>query len=243
MQIYEQVKRKVARLKAGRLITYNDFKELNKESPQALAKTLQRLVENGTLVRQKKGVFYKAKKTRFGELKPTDNEILKSMLLKNGKYTGYLSGLAVYLLFKISTQVPNETTIATPDPSKKKSSNRLAAKYVKSYVKKINKENIYYLQVLDALRFIKKAQDTSPTNVISAMTKIIDSFESAEIKKLTTYALQYPPSTKAMYGAIIDSLGYKTYASIIKESLNPNSKYSIGISSDQLPNKEEWRIQ
>ena len=243
MQIFEQVKRRVARLKPGRLITYNDFKNLNKNSPQALAKALQRLVESGDIIREKKGVFYKTKKTRFGELKPTDDELLKSLLLKNGKYVGYLSGLAVYLLFRISTQVPNETIIATPDPSKKIKLNRIYTKFIKSYVKDIHKDNIYYLQLLDALRFIKKAQDTTPDNVVSAISDVIESLDQKSIQKITSYALQYPPSTKALYGAIIDSLGYKAYASEIKKTLNPNSQYSIGVSPRQLPNKQEWKIQ
>ncbi len=241
MTTYEQIKRKVARLTSGRFITYDDFKEFNRKSPQALAKALQRLVEEGLLVRQQKGVFFKMKKTRFGDLDPTDNKLVNNLLIKNGKYKGYLSGLSVYLLFRISTQVPNTTTIATPD-SKKNIKNK-NIKYIKSYVNKINNDNIIYLQMLDALRFIKKAQDTTPDKIISRMAEIINQLEAKEINQLTRYALHYRPSTRALLGAIIEEQGYKQLASALKETLNPNSNYLINISDDILPNKYDWRIR
>ena len=54
-------------------------------------------------------------------------------------------------------------------------------------------------------------------------------------------ALEYPPRTRALLGAILENLGENTIK--LEESLNPLSEYKIGISKEILPTIEKWNIK
>ena len=60
--------------------------------------------------------------------------------------------------------------------------------------------------------------------------------------KLADYAMKYTPRTRALVGAILKEIGLWEKSYILKESLNPITKYKIGISIDNLPTKNYWNI-
>ena len=49
----------------------------------AAAKALSRMAARGVIKRYKKGMYYKPKQTIFGEIKPSEEELLKSYLFEN----------------------------------------------------------------------------------------------------------------------------------------------------------------
>ena len=50
----------------------------------AAAKAIERLIAKGVAKRVSNGVFYKPKKSVFGELKPSEDELLKQYLFEKG---------------------------------------------------------------------------------------------------------------------------------------------------------------
>jgi len=60
--------------------------------------------------------------------------------------------------------------------------------------------------------------------------------------KLCEYAKKYTPRTRALTGAILKEIGLWECAYELKQTLNPFTKYKIGISKEILPTKKYWNI-
>ena len=185
MQISAQIKNYIESLPLGKIITYKDFGELRENKPQALAKALERLVKKNVLIRQAKGAFYRPKDTMFGPVSPSDDEIISFLTCKGDRITGILTGQSVYLKLQIATQIPNILTIASITPKKKQTIGKLQIQFVRSYISSIEKSDVPLLQLLEALRFIKKAQDCTPDEILVAIKKRMRNLTDHELKKLT----------------------------------------------------------
>ncbi|WP_027721181.1 hypothetical protein [Maridesulfovibrio zosterae] len=55
----------------------------------------------------------------FGQISPSDEELISFLTRKGDKITGILTGQSVYFKLQIATQVPNTLTIASITPRKK----------------------------------------------------------------------------------------------------------------------------
>lgn len=243
MKIQQLVQDKVDRVKPGRLITYKSFSQTYAEYPEAVAKALERLVKKGALVRQKKGVFYKPEQGRFGTMRVKESEILKQFMYEDGRLTGYPSGPEAFRYLGLSTQVSNTITIATAKVRRKANLNNLSVRFIQSKVKTIQKKDIRKLQLLDALCFIKRAQDISTDEAVKKIATLLKGYSNQEQEDLVRLAKKYTPQTKALLGAILQSQGREDLALSLKGALNPLTSYKLGLSSDVLPNKEQWSIQ
>lgn len=243
MSLQNRVEQKIKRMKPGKLFSYQDFAKEYSESPSALTKAIQRLIEKGALRRQEKGIFYKPQKSRFGELPPSDNEILKKLISKDGKYHGYISGQEVFRIFKMSTQVPSTKTVAIDSAQRKKSLRNFEIQFVQSKIPSFSKEDIPKLQLLDTIRFIKSAMDTRPEIVIKRVIQIVDAWDPRDIKRLVKFALKYNPRTRAIIGAILEKIGYLQLANALHETLNPSTAYLVGINANELPLSKRWNIK
>src|SRR5690606_28656170 len=79
----------------------------------AAAKALERLIEKDLIKRITTGVFYKPKKSIFGELRPSETEIIKPYLYERGKRIAYITGTALYNNMGLTTQVPKNVKVAS----------------------------------------------------------------------------------------------------------------------------------
>lgn len=91
MNITTLIKTKIARIDTGAVFTY-DTLCIFQSVFSAAAKVLNRLVVSESIRRYKNGRYYKPKQTPFGELKPREDELLKSYLFENGKQVAYIAG-------------------------------------------------------------------------------------------------------------------------------------------------------
>ncbi|MDP8163404.1 DUF6088 family protein [Pasteurella skyensis] len=153
MNISDAVQQIIDRFEIGYVFTYDNFRELQKQ--QAVAKALNRLVAKGKIAKLSKGVYFKPEVTPFGVLAPKQEQVVKDLLSDNGKITGYLTGYSIYNQLGLTTQVSNAIQIGKNDirPTFKRE------RYTISFVKQknnITKKNIPLLQLLDAIRYIKK---------------------------------------------------------------------------------------
>jgi predicted transcriptional regulator of viral defense system len=200
MQAVSQIKKYVESVPPGKIITYQDFNAIQKVKPQALAKALERLVKQRVLVRQAKGAFYRPKQTVFGPISPSDEEILSFLTHKGDRITGMITGQSLYLKLQISTQVPSVVTIATITPRRSRTLGKLRVRFVRSYVASIEADDVPLLQLLEALRFIKKAQGCTPDEVLIVLEKTIRKLFPKDLQKLTDFARAYPPMVRAICG-------------------------------------------
>ena len=113
---------------------------------------------SGKISKLSKGKYYKPEKTVFGNLQPNQYQVVKDLLEDDGKVIGYLTGLSIYNQLSLTTQVSNTIQIGKNEirPAFKRD------RYTISFIKQkniITKDTISLLQLMDALRYIKKIPD------------------------------------------------------------------------------------
>jgi len=241
MKITELVKYRIDRFAQGYVFTYADF-NVDAEKESALKIALYRLVKSGKIERLSKGRFYKPKPGIIKNLRPNEYEIVKDLLKDGNKTVGYITGYSIFNSLKLTTQVPNVIQIAANFDKKGIKRNIYTIKFVRQW-NKITKANIPLLQLLDCVRFIKTIPDTTVTDSLKRITTLIKELSDTDKKQFVDLALNYPPSTRALCGAIFELLGFADYSKKLQRTLKTTTWYSFNISEELMPNKLEWKIK
>lgn len=240
MKIAEYIAINIDRLPKGYIFTYADFTtQVNQK--EAVIKALNRMVASGKISKLSKGKYFKPQNTPFGNLQPNQAQIVKDLLAENGKTIGYLTGYSIYNQLGLTTQVSNTIQIGKNQvrPNFKRE------RYTISFVNQkntITKENIPLLQLLDAIRYIKKIPDASIESSCKQFLTIIKNFAETEINKMIRLVLKYPPATRALLGALLEQLQKAKTAEPILKSLNPITKYKLAGAAKTLSTTEKWNI-
>lgn len=237
----EVIQNRLKRLPRGHVFTYLDLAD-SQCGKEALVKALNRMVASGQLAKLSKGRYYQPETTPFGELQPSQYQVVKDLLLQNGKPVGYLTGLSVFPELGLSTQVSHTIQIGKNDirPSLKR------GPFIIEFIKQKNTitlQNIPLLRLLDALRLIKKIPDSSEEIICRRMREILSDLEEHDQKRMVRLALKYPPATRAILGALLTDLGNEDLTAPLKKSLNPLTTYSFPQWSTILPQAKDWNIQ
>lgn len=241
MKTSEKVKTKIDKFEKGYVFTYDDF-DVEITEGEALKKYLNRLVASGKIARLSKGRFYKPKKGIISNLKPHEYEVVKDLLIDGNKTIGYITGYSVFNSLKLTTQMPNVIQIAVNFDKKGIKRNIYTIKFVRQW-NKITKDNIPLLQLLDCIRFIKSIPDTTIANSINRITILLKELSEPEKKQIVNLAINYPPSTRALVGAIFEQSGYPEFANKLLKTLKVTTWYAFNIPGALLPNKLKWKIK
>lgn len=240
MKTTEYIAFTIDRLPKGYVFTYADFTtEVNQK--EAVIKALNRMVASGKIAKLSKGKYYKPENKPFGNLLPNQAQVVKDLLEENGKITGYLTGYSISNQLGLTTQVSNIIQIGKNQirPNFKRE------RYTIAFVKQkntITKENIPFFQLLDAIRYIKKIPDASIEASCKRFLAIIKNLSDTEINSMVRLALKYPPSTRALFGALVEQLQQDKALEPLFKSLNPISKYRLAGASKALSTTEKWNI-
>jgi hypothetical protein len=241
-KISDIVRNKINKLPKGYIFTYRDFL-VNEINTEAVIKSLNRMASSGEISKLAKGKFYKPEKTPFGELIPDQSEIVKDLLGDSKtKITGYLTGQSIYHKLGLSTQVSNTIQIGTSNsrPTLKRGNYKITFSIQKNI---ITKENIPLLQILDSIKNFKKIPDASPDAICKRFQMIINNLSETEINNAIRLSMKYPPSARALLGALIDHSTKSISTTNLFESLNPITSYDFNISEDALPTVTKWNIR
>lgn len=231
---------KIDRFPKGYVFTYRDF-DADVQKKEAVIKALNRMVAAGKISKLSKGKFYKPESTQFGELQPDRKQIVKDLLEENGKITGYLTGLSIYNQLVLTTQVSNALQIGKNQirPSFKRERYTIAFILQRNT---ITRENIPMLQILDAIRYIKKIPDTTIESSCKRFLAILKTIPDDGTKSLVRLALKYPPATRALLGALLDQLRKTDLTDRLLRSLNPITKYKLKGAAQVLSTTAKWNI-
>ena len=240
MNVSDLVANKINRLKTGYVFTYYDF-DIPVDKIDALKKSLSRLVKAGKIVRLSKGQFYKPEKTEFGLLQPPEYQIVKDLLEEKNKTIGYITGVSIYNKLGLTTQVSNTIQIGTNIDRKPRKRGKYNIRFIRQK-NTIIKDNIFLLQVLDTVRFIKRIPDADVNNSCKRIISIFRDFSEEERTAIEKYALKYNPGTKALAGAILEYISEGHISDRLYYSINPATEFDLKISIETLPNKQRWRI-
>jgi hypothetical protein len=231
---------KIDRLPKGYVFTYSDFvNEVNNK--EAVIKSLNRMAASGKISKLSKGKFYKPENTVFGALQPNQYQVVKDLLEEDGKTIGYLTGYSIYNQLGLTTQVSNTIQIGKNEVRSKFKRERYTISFIKQK-NTITKDNIPFLQVLDAARYIKKIPDTSIDAACIRLLNIVKELSDKDVSTLIRLAQKYPPATRALIGAILDEVGKQQLTNSLMKSLNPISKYNLKGADKVLSLTEKWNI-
>ncbi len=225
----------------GYVFTYSDFGDSD-ISENNLSVALYRLAKVGKIAKLSKGRFYKPKKGITGNLMPDAYEVVKDLLVKDSKTVGYITGYTVFNQLKLTTQVSNIIQIGASFDRKELKRLDYRIKFVRQW-NNISKKNIPLLQLLDCFRFVKDIPDTTIDVSLNRLKVLFEELSEEQRKQLVNLSIAYPPSAKALLGALLEVMGYDDYSEKIYNSLNPVSAYTFNISKDILPNQEKWKIK
>jgi len=240
MKVSEYISLTIDRFPKGYVFTYADFTtEVNQK--EAVIKALNRMVVSGKIAKLSKGKYYKPENTPFGKLQPNQAQVVKDLLEENGKITGYLTGYSIYNQLGLTTQVSNTIQIGKNQvrPNFKRE------RYTIGFLKQKNtiiKANIPLLQLLDAIRYIKKIPDATMESSCKRFLAIIKSFSDQDINTLVRLALKYPPATRALLGALLWQLQQGRATGSLLKSLNPITKYKLAGAVKVLSTTDKWNI-
>jgi hypothetical protein len=230
----------IDRLPKGYVFTYEDFiTDVNKQ--EAVIKALNRMVTSGKIAKIAKGKYYKPETTPFGDILPNQKQVVKDLLEDNGKITGYLTGYSIYNQLGLTTQVSNTIQISRNQirPNFKRE------RYTISFIKQkntITKENIPLLQILDAIKYIKKIPDASVESSCKRFLVILRDLSASDKSTLVRLALKYSPVTRALLGAMLEQLEQTDITQMLFKSLNPITKYKLIGASNVLIATKKWNI-
>lgn len=240
MKTSEYITFTLNRLPKGYVFTYTDFTtEVNKK--EAVVKFLNRMVKAGKIAKLSKGKYYKPENTPFGELMPEQKQIVKDLLEENGKVTGYLTGYSIYNQLGLTTQVSNTIQIGKNQIRPNFKRERYSISFIRQK-NTITKENIPLLQILDAIRYIKKIPDTTIELACRRLISIIGELPIQDKEKLVRLAQKYSPAMRALLGAILDELNEFVLSESLLKTLNPITKFKLSGSNKALGFTEKWNI-
>jgi len=238
MNVAQRIERTIAGMQDGTVFKYQELGIASNEY-SAAAKAIERLKKKGVVDSASAGVFYKPKKTVFGTLKPSEEELIKPYLYENNKRIAYITGTALYNRMGLTTQVPQNISIASRDKRVITRIGNIQVRPVKSYVD-VTDKNYPLLELLDALKDLKIIPDMDRNR---AASNLIGQFGATPDKReLVKLALRYPPRVRALTGAILEQVGLKEITAPLQKSINPLSAYNYGISKDVLPTLTNWNI-
>lgn len=241
MSIAETITNRIENFEAGTLFSYQDL-QVPSGNFEAMAATFSRLTSKGIIRRFGKGRYFKPKNGMFGEVPLKESQIIESITMDNGSLTGYLTGAIAYNKMGLTTQIANEYTIAAYEFRKPVRKGRAKIRFVKAYCD-ITAKNITMLQLLDAIKDIRSIPGTEPNTALELIKIKLEGLSLTEQKKLSGLALNYPPSVRALTGAVLELLNNKKASEKLYKSLNFLSKYMLGINEKILPNRDKWKIE
>ena len=241
MNVSKKIASYLARIPCGYVFSYT---EVSTEAPEreALIKGLNRMAAAGKIAKLSQGKFYKPEQSPFGELPPPQDQVVKDLLERRGTVEGYLSGLSIYPELGLCTQVSNTIQIGKNETRPAFQRGRYKISFIKQK-NTITKETIPLLQILDAIRCIKKIPDTDIGSACERFKHLIQQLSSKEQQSLMKLAIKYPPATRALLGAVLSEVAPPLDTDKLKQSLNPITRYKLTGATDALANVEAWNIE
>lgn len=241
MKTTEYIAFMIDRFPKGYVFTYEIFYDEVKKK-EAIIKALNRMAESGKIAKLSKGKFYKPEKTPFRDLQPNQYQVVKDLMEEDGKITGYLTGYNIYNELGLTTQVGNTIQIGKNVIRPKLKRGIYTIQFVLQK-NTITKDNIPLLQILDSIRYIKKIPDTTIAKSAKRLKTIICELSDENKKTMVRLAIKYPPSTRALLGALLEESGHAEYVEKLRNSLNPITTYNLPGVSKVLPTAENWNIK
>lgn len=184
-----------------------DDLQLDENQRNARNCELYKLEAKGIIKQYQKGIYYKPKITKFGELGIDKDKLLEYKYLRgeNGKVEGYITGPSVWYNLKITTQVPKNKWIVSNKVSHTKIDDDLFVRVIPSKIK-VNDKLIKYLLLLDLIDQYDKIQDINYKRYDEFIRDTISSYKQEELKIVKRLAKDYGEFVRKVLEAYLEEL-------------------------------------
>ncbi len=229
-----RVRRRVER-GGDRVWRFDDFADL---PTQAVAQALSRLSRSGELRRLSKGVYYRPRKTAFGESRPN---LASMQITVTNDQPIFPSGVAAAGMLGFTTQNPARREVATTALSLPR---KFLGKDVIVHTRRPaawSKLQPKDAALLDFLRSRGETSELSPQETVARLLHLLE--EPGRYQLLLRVAKSEPPRVRAMLGALGEQLEEPSKElDGLRQSLNPLSRFDFGMLS-VLPNARRWQAK
>jgi len=218
-----------------RLWRHEDFASL---PPQAVGQALSRLSRSGELRRLSKGVYYRPRKTSFGDSRPNP-VMLRELATVHADV--FPSGVAAAALLGFTTQNPARPELATTArslPRKLVGESALVRTRRPRAWSALSREDAAFLELLrDGARASALPRRETALRLLTLLR------EDGRLERLLRVAPTEPPRVRAMLGALGEELGAEQrLLQRLHASLNPLSRYEFGPLAE-LKCAGRWRAK
>jgi hypothetical protein len=204
----------------------------------AISQALSRFVRQGLLQRISKGIYYRPRQTAFGQSRPSPSAIRQLPVSRKAVFP---SGVSAANLLGFTTQHSSHGEFATAATSFPRG---VVGKEVRLHTRRPEAWN--GLGEVDAalLDFLRRRGATSELSEEETVQHLLRYFsEEGRFDRIVEIALSEPPRVRAMIGAIGQELKKdKERLKILKESLNPLTRFDFGVLS-HLRYASEWQVK
>lgn len=241
MSIQAVINQAVEQFIPGQVFGYAEM-PLYQQSPNTVVKAISRLVASQQLSKLSKGRFYRPKVGVLGELKPSDNELLKTVLFHRSERIGYITGPSLFNRLGLITQIPKTIVVATVRAPQIKDFGTIKVKLVKARAPLIE-DNVSLLELLDVLKYFRRVPDSTPTDVLKKIELSLLELKFPMVSQLLMLAINYyPASVRALLGLLL-SKHYSAELNELRATLNPTTRYHFKLDQVLWPHQKDWYIQ
>lgn len=221
------------------------FEELStgfENHKKAVYTAISRLHKKSIIETYEKGIYYRPKKTKFGNLKIDKELLIKKKYIGIEKQLGYMTGPEIWNKFNLTTQISKRKWIAQPI-SRKKEIDNLNIVIVKAKTE-VKNANIHILQFLDILDQIDYIPDTSETDVILNLKEhYMNNFTVEERVHIFNYAEKYTHKVKILLGFIASHIKNEYFNILLNnyyQKTKTRNKVKSNIDLSKFEIKNEW---
>lgn len=183
---------------------------------EAYYKALERMCAKGELDKIAKGIYYKPKKTKYGVIPPSDQDIVDTFINNN---QGTVVGYSIYNELGLTTQVPKKIEVLTSRlAGQTKTIRDVSVKYVDLL---FTNRNVTMIQAMDVIENYYKIQDKD----YCAMMRFFDTFSSQYDEVTFEYVHSKMHYHKSSIAFLSEILCYYGVTNHLDKYLSTLSKY------------------
>jgi hypothetical protein len=202
--VAECVRRRVVR-SGERMWSVEDFVG----SPSAVNSELRRLVARGELVRVRRGMYWRGRKSRFGMTGASQWDTLRK-LLGSQEAIG-ASGWGAAKLLGLSTQVVGVEVFAATHRNPKGLSHAKVVSRVARYGRREARLNVIEVTFLEVLEGWERYVETDTTTTLQRFSEVLHG-ENVRVESLTRAARTEPAAVRERLRAVLAEAGYHDHA-------------------------------
>lgn len=213
----------------------------NGHKPESIIRTLNRMALWCEIIKVSKGKYCAPQAND-----PTDSyqykmELVRDLLQDGDVVKGYLTGLTVYKKMGLTTKESYEVHIGCNGQRSEMQRDRYRIVFHRQR-NIITSENIRLLQLLDAIRYIKHMPDTTLLLSCECLLQMLRELRKREVSLLVQLSKKYLPSTRALLGAMLETLYFDELATTIYKSMQQKKQYSFKGVGRLIRDPDKWKL-